>query len=500
MAMTKKCTKNDHIILNTLEELVPQDHEVRKLEECIDWQFIYPLVEDLYSSSGRPSIDPVVLFKMLFINFIFGINSMRKTCREIQVNIAYRWFLGLAIDDPVPNYSTWSQNYIRRYESSDVFEKIFDHILGQAIDFGYVDMKTVFGDSTHQKANANKNKYKDKEVQIVKKVYEDALLEEINEDRKKHGKKPIRDIHRKELNYDEKSGDEKEDTDTKHIKISKTDPESGLFHKGEKEKCFAYSHQTFCDKNGFVLASVCVSGNAHDSSSFFEAYNVLNTKFHDQIKNVCLDAGYVTPAICKTILENEQKLYVPYKRPMTKKGFFKKYEYVYDETYDCYICPYIKILEYSTTDRNGYKQYKSNPEDCKNCPFRQMCTQSKNHQKVITRHVWEEYKEEVVDEIRHTPEWKEIYPQRKESIERVFADCKEHHNLRYTRLKGLKKNQHQELIIFASHNLKRMAKWRWKSLLNTIKNRIKFIHIQINRKKYQKEKQQFFRNATLSTI
>ncbi len=166
MAMTKKCTKNDHIILNTLEELVPQDHEVRKLEECIDWQFIYPLVEDLYSSTGRPSIDPVVLFKMLFINFIFGINSMRKTCREIQVNIAYRWFLGLAIYDPVPNYSTWSQNYIRRYESSDVFEKIFDHILGQAIDFGYVDMKTVFGDSTHQKANANKINTKIKKFKL----------------------------------------------------------------------------------------------------------------------------------------------------------------------------------------------------------------------------------------------------------------------------------------------------------------------------------------------
>ncbi len=91
---------------------------------------------------------------------------MRKTCREIQVNIAYRWFLGLVIDDPVPNYSTWSQNYIRRYESSDVFEKNFDHILEQAIDFGYVDMKTVFGDSTHQKANANKINTKIKKFKL----------------------------------------------------------------------------------------------------------------------------------------------------------------------------------------------------------------------------------------------------------------------------------------------------------------------------------------------
>lgn len=498
--MSKRCIKNDHMILSTLEELVPQDHEVRKLEECIDWQFIYPLVEDLYSSTGRPSVDPVVLFKMLFINCIFGINSMRKTCREIEVNLAYRWFLGLAIDDPVPNYSTWSQNYIRRYGTSDVFEKIFDHILRQAIEYGYVDLSTIFGDSTHQKANANKNKYEDKEIEIAKKIYEDALLEEINEDRKNHGKKPIKDIRHEEINFDEKNGNEKKDIDTKHIKVSKTDPESGLFHKGEKEKCFAYSHQTFCDKNGFVLTSVCVPGNVHDSVSFFEAYNVMDNKFHDQIKNVCLDAGYVTPAICKAVLEDGRKIYVPYKHPMTKKGYFKKYEYVYDEGYDCYICPNIKILKYSTTNKDGYKLYKSNPEDCKNCPFRDMCTRSKNHQKVIARHVWENYKEEAVDEIRNTPEWKEIYPQRKESIERVFADCKEQHGLRYTRLRGKKKNQQQVLIIFACHNLKRMAKWRWKSLIKALKTKMILIKIVINQKNRQKEKRYSIQSIALSTI
>lgn len=196
MAMTRRNCKNDTIILNTIEGLVPQDHEVRKLESCIDWSFIYPLVEHLYSDFGRPSIDPVVLFKMLFINIVFGIGSMRKTCKEIQVNLAYRWFLGISMDEQVPNYSTWSQNYIRRYGDSQVFEQIFDQILKQAIAYGFVDMETVFGDSTHQKAN-----------------------------------------EKEELNYDEETGKLKKDVETKHIKVSKTDPESGCFHKGEKEKC-----------------------------------------------------------------------------------------------------------------------------------------------------------------------------------------------------------------------------------------------------------------------
>ena len=116
MAITKQEYKNDCIILSTLEELVPRDHLVRKLDNCIDFTFIEELVKDLYSVSGRPSVPPMVLFKLIFINIVFGINSMRRTCEECQVNMAYRWFLGLSIYDEIPNYSTWSQNYIRRYK------------------------------------------------------------------------------------------------------------------------------------------------------------------------------------------------------------------------------------------------------------------------------------------------------------------------------------------------------------------------------------------------
>ncbi len=109
-----------------------------------------------------------------------------------------------------------------------------------------------------------KNKYKDVEVEIVKKVYEEEMLKEINEDRIKHGKKPLENIEKTEIMYDEETGEIKENINTKHIKKSITDTESGCFHKGEKEKCFAYTHQTFCDKNGFVLASITTPGNVHD--------------------------------------------------------------------------------------------------------------------------------------------------------------------------------------------------------------------------------------------
>ena len=460
MAMTNRNnTKFDSIIMHTLDELVPQDHLVRKLENALDFRFIYPKVRHFYSRHGRPSIDPVVLFKMLMINILFGYNSMRRTCQEIQVNLAHRWFLGLAIDESVPNFSTWSQNYIRRYKDSAIFEEIFEEILSQAMSYGFVDCTTVFGDSTHQKANANKRKSVKKEIEVLKKKYEDDLLKEINEDRECIGKKAYDSMNHTEYAFDQDSGEEIKVTAKRTIHESTTDPESGCFHKGEKEKCFAYSHQTFCDKNAFVLTVKTVSGNIHDSVSFFDAYQqLMNRKYANQIQNVSLDSGYASPAICREIIENKQDPYMPYKRPMTKRGFFKKHDYAYDEEYDCYICPNNKVLGYTTTTREGYRQYKSDPEDCMNCPFRNQCTKSRNHVKVINRHLWERYRERS-EEIRHTPKWKEIYPKRKETIERVFAECKENNGLRFTRLKGLKKNQHNAWLIFACHNLKKMAIW-----------------------------------------
>ena len=151
---------------------------------------------------------------------------------------------------------------------------------------------------------------------------------------------------------------------------------------------------------------------------------------------------------------------------MTKEEFFPKREYVYDEEFDCYICPQEKILRYTTTNRQGYKEYKSNPQDCIDCPFINKCTKSKNHQKVVNRNVWEEYMD-IAEEVRHSETWKDIYPKRKETIERVFADGKENHCLRFTRVRGLKKNHHGGTMIFACHNLQKLGRWKWKDTKNT---------------------------------
>jgi hypothetical protein len=225
---------------------------------------------------------------------------------------------------------------------------------------------------------------------------------------------------------------------------------------------FCYSYNTACDKNGFILGNHVSAGNVHDSQNFEPIFNQVSSRFLG-IENISADAGYLTPFIARLIMENGMRPVLPYKRPMTKKEFFKKYEYVYDEYLDIYICPRGEDLKYNRTDRDGYKLYKSNPFICGTCEMRHQCTESDNHQKVITRHIWSEYLEEA-NHLRHTEKNKQIYKLRSQTIERVFADAKEKHGMRYTKYRGISKVNDHAMLLFACMNMKKMASWKWKNV------------------------------------
>ena len=450
--------KVNQINMVCIEDLVPKNHILRDIDKAIDFSFIYDEVKDLYSAdTGRPSIDPVVLFKIVLIQYTFGIRSMRQTIKEIEVNNAYRWFLGYDLLEPIPHFSTFGKNYSRRFADSDIFERIFTHILTEAVKADFVDASAVFIDATHIKANANNKKYVNELVKIEAKNYQKELTDEINNDRDKHGKKPLKD----NKNDDDDSTFGTPSSETKNVKKSTTDPECGLFHKGEHKVEFAYTAHTACDKHNFILGVDVAPGNIHDSVMFDGLYKKVMAYF-PQAEMIGIDSGYKTPWIMKQIFDSGRLPATPYTRPMTKQGFFKKYEYVYDEYYDQYICPNDKLLNYSTTNRDGYREYKSNPEDCNHCPFREKCTESKNYQKVVTRHVWEDYMK-LAEDVRYSPKGKEIYKLRCETIERVFADAKEKHAMRYTQFRGLARLKMQVLLTFSCMNLKKLAKWKRKS-------------------------------------
>lgn len=296
------------------------------------------------------------------------------------------------------------------------------------------------------------------QTRIVKEeslFYEELLKKEINEDRDSHGKKPLKEKENDDNNPPPCAGGTKEE---KTIKCSTTDPESGWFRKGEHKHVFAYAVETACDKNGWILGYTVSPGNLHDSRTCKGLYD----KIKDAgMETLIADAGYKKPAIAKLLMDDGIQPLFPYKSPMTKKGFFRKYEYVYDEYYDCYLCPNNQVLKYSTTNRDGYREYKSCGAVCAACPYLSRCTESKSHVKAVTRHIWEEYMEKCED-IRHTAGMKQLYGLRKETIERIFGTAKENHGFRYTQMYGKARMEMKVGLTYLCMNLKKLAKMKQK--------------------------------------
>lgn len=434
-----------------LERMVPQDHLLRKIDRVVDFSYIYELVEHLYcKDNGRPAVDPVVLVKIVLIQHLYGIKSLRQTVKEIDMNIAYRWFLGFDLSVSIPHFATLSYAFAQRFPS-EVFEKIFAWILEEAVKKGYIDASTVFIDATHIKANANKKKNRKILALKMARVYDKQLREEINQDRIEKGKKPLK--------AKDNDDDDFPNTGEKRITVSTTDPECGLFHKGEHKVEFAYTAHVACDKKNFILGLEVTPGNVHDSTVFDAVYDQVVDGF-PKVETVALDAGYKTPWICKKIIDDGRNPSTPYKSPMNKRGFFHPYEYVYDEYYNCVVCPNHKVLPYSTTNKEGYREFKSNPEICKKCPYLQQCTDSKACQKIVAKHIWADYIDQA-EHFRHTDKGKKSYSLRSQTIERVFADAKEKYAMRYTLLRGLTRVKNWVRLKFAAMNLKKMAMWAY---------------------------------------
>lgn len=198
----------------------------------------------------------------------------------------------------------------------------------------------------------------------------------------------------------------KEFSDT--VTKSTTDPDCGLFVKGEHKRQFAYEAHTACDKNGFVLETVVTPGNVHDSVAFDEVYDKVTENF-PQVEAVVADAAYKTPHICKKVFGDGRVLSTAYKRP-----------------------------------------------------------HSKNCIKTVQRHIWKDY-EELADDARYTLAYAQLYKCRKETIERVFADAKEKHAMRYTQYRGLAQVTNWVKLKFVAMNLKKLDTWKWRNLLSSFR-------------------------------
>ena len=429
----------------TLDQLVPADHLLRKIDAVIDFSFIHDRVAGLYcADNGRPPLDPTLMFKALFIGYLYGIRSERQLVREIEVNVAYRWFLRLKLTDKVFDASTLSQNRRRRYTDTSVAQDIFDRIVEQALHHGLVDGTVLYTDSTHLKANANKGKYDLAQIEKSRADYWGELDRAIEAERKLHGQTPLKTKERT--------------PQVKQTKVSRTDPDAGYMVREGKPKGFFYlDHRTVDGRLGIITDTFATPANVHDSIVYLSRLDRQKQRFDFDVRAVGLDAGYATSGIAKG-LENRGILGVTgYRRPTSPRpGMMRKSAFTYEPDTDGYRCPQGQLLTYATTDRNGYKHYRSDPALCRTCPVLASCTSNAKAERTLTRHVWQEARERT-DAHRLTPWGKSVYKRRKETVERSFADAKQLHGHRYARFRSLTRVQTQCLLAAAAQNIKKIA-------------------------------------------
>ena len=459
MAMTKRLERQFKNELVNIEEMIPENHFLRVIEEHFDWNFIYDEVEKLYSKVGKKSIDPVVLIKIHILKFLFNEDSLRKTYESLNYNILYKWFIGYDINQKAPDHSTYSQNYRRKFckLEKDLLQTVFDKVIDLLIKWNCLDMTSVYIDSTHTKAYANKKKNHKEMVKIEAKRYQKELDLEI----------ALKGLQDEDLTDDEyleevqrivkcnEEVDTEEVIGEKEIIVSDVDKDAGMLYKSDKEKMFGYNTSVICEKNNYILTVDTNGSNVHDSVSFYQSFDNLLEHFNVlNIKYFVGDAAYLTPHICKTLIDLGLIPCFPYTRKGYRKDYLRKYEFVYDEYNDIYICPNYKDLIPTGINKDGYIIYKANSKDCSNCPLKGKCTKSKYKQ--VLRHVWEGSKE-MVEEYRHQDDVKEEYRQRPQHIERVFADGKMKYGLRKTYFRT-KERVHRELtLLYACMNLKKFA-------------------------------------------
>lgn len=428
----------------TLNDLVPEGHLVRKIESSIDFSFIHELAAPLYcADNGRPPLDPTKLFKLLLVGYLFGIRSERQLMREVQVNVAYRWFIGFSLTEKLPDASTLSQNRRRRFNESSVYQDIFNEIVLQAIEQGLVAGEVLYTDSTHIKASANKGRWEKDTVTPLVKDYLQELDAAIEEDRKAHGKKPLRAASH--------------NAPPREVKVSPVDPDAGyMVREGKPTGFFYLDHRTVDGEHNIITDVHVTPATVHDSVPYLSRLDEQCRRFNLQPMAVGLDAGYATASICRGLEQRHIYGVISYRRPTHRKGYFYQREYEYDAEVDQYRCPQGEVLTYRTTSRAGYREYKSDPKVCRHCPVRKRCTRSQTMQKVVIRHVWADAKEKV-DRHRLSPWGKAIHKRRQETVERSFADAKQLHGYRYAQFRGLGKVQAQALMVASAQNIKKIA-------------------------------------------
>jgi len=415
-----------------LEDQIPEDHLLRLIDQHIDLSFVRERLKSFYSSTGRPSIDPEVLLRLLLVGYLYGISSERRLLEEVRMHLAYRWFARLDFEQEIPDHTTFSKNRHGRFRQSGVFLEVFEEIVRRCLANGLVEGRNLAVDGTMVGANASRQSRVRREhlkqaAQVSQTVREYlAELEQTN---------PVVDTEM----------------------ISTTDPDAVWATKGGPAM-MAYFDNYLIDTASRVILGV------EATPALFHQETVAARRMVERIEKLGLkpeslgaDKGYGSGEFLAWLLERGVQPHIPViDRRHQTEGRFTREQFRYDPVENAYYCPEGKALRYRGLQRKnqGYA-YEATPAQCQGCPQKKLCTPAPARRLFVH---WHEPARQVARSLVGTPPY-EHSRRTRYKIEALFAELKQRMRLGRVRLRRLWNVGEQFLLAATAQNLKRLVRF-----------------------------------------
>jgi len=465
----------------SLEDLVPPDHFYRHLERTLDLVFVRDLVRDTYADSGRPSIDPVVFFKLQLILFFEGLRSERQLMRVVADRLSLRWYLGYDLTEPVPDHSSLTR--IRDRFGLGVFRRFFDMITEQCVDAGLVWGQELYVDSTDVEANAALDSLQPRFVveAHLARLFKEQDQENDDDTGEESGPThlPVALTEEDRTTLAERAagrhdwiGESGRPDRTKtngpyrrtaDVRASFTDPDASPLRPSGTGARLGYHDHYVVDggKARIILTALVTPAAVQDNQPALDLLWRTRFRWKLQPRQVTGDTKYGTVENIVAIEGQRIRAYVPLSEVGHRTGLYRDTDFVYDPAADVYRCPGEQTLRFlSQCDTTRRRVYEAPTAACIACAVRSQCTTSSRG-----RRVGRSLDEDDLDRVRgyhETEEFAKAMRKRKVWVEPLFAEAKDWHGLRRFRLRGAEKVNIQAQLIAAGQNLKRLlSRWGW---------------------------------------
>jgi len=422
-----------------LEDQVPEHHLLRLIDQHINFDFVRQQLKDSYSETGRPSIDPELLFRILLIGYLYGITSERKLVEELRMHLAWRWFTGLSFDQEIPHHSTFSKNRHGRFQESKLFEQLFEQIVRQCVEVGLVRGKHLSVDGSFVEANAAKESRIPREQLAEAAQVHQTVRQYLREVEQQN---PLEEpVHEQD-------------------QVSTTDPDSTYATKGGTPARLGYYDNYLVDNASCVI--VGVQGTAARMSQETVAAQDMLTRFAEwqgrAPESVAADTTYGNGEFLQWLADRSITPYMRTRDSVHRKRspFFGPERFTYEAEQDRYICPAGQFLNYGgRCARNRTYTYIGTRKRCGACALRTQCTSAAF--RCLAIHMHEPVRQRA-RELANTPEFAKAQRQRKK-VEALFAELKNQIGLRRLRLRRLKFVREQFFLAAAAQNIKRLVRF-----------------------------------------